>query len=254
MIGERHDLAWKRAELRMTQDKMQFNDGRRTYYDHEGLYRRIVAGGGVGWDELPGNNSSDSYAAVEEFLNSPFAAFLGADRTALDLGCGGGQVAMMFAKRGCITHGIDFSQTAVSLAKDNALKAGLFIDFSEGDCLTLKSFADCSMDIVADNHVWHCIVDRQDRRAFLQAAYRVLKRGGLIFSETMTREGDFSPSAMDADPRTFIARHHNRYWVARAEAMEEMKSVGFEIFYERLKPQVDAPGVGELLIIYAKRP
>jgi SAM-dependent methyltransferase len=238
----------------MTRDQTQFTDGRRTYYDHERLYQRIVDGNGVGWDDHSGDKSSDSYCAVEEFLNSPFASFLGADRTALDLGCGGGQVAMMFAKRGCVTHGIDFSPTAVSLAKANANKAGLSIDFSEGDCLTLTAFTDHSIDVIADNHVWHCIVDRQDRRAFLQAAYRVLKRGGLIFSETMTREGGFSPSVMDANPCTFIARHHNRYWVGREEALEDLKSVGFEIFYDRLKPQVDAPGVGDLLIIYAKRP
>jgi ubiquinone/menaquinone biosynthesis C-methylase UbiE len=232
---------------------MQFDDGRRTYYDHEGPYRRIAAKGGAGWDALSGDASNDSYAAVEEFLSSPFAAFLGAGQTVLDLGCGGGQVALMLAKRGCVTHGIDFSPTAISIAKANAAKVGLSIEFREGDCLTLAAYADRSMDMVADNHAWHCIVDQQDRRAFLQAAYRVLKNGGLIFSEMMTREGDFSPSVVDADPRTFIARHHNRYWVGREEALDELKSTGFEILHERLKPQMDAPGVGSLLIVYARR-
>jgi SAM-dependent methyltransferase len=170
---------------------MQFKDGRRTYYDHDIPYQKIVAKGGIGWDDLSAKNDNDSYLGIEEFLNSPFASFLGTNRNVLDLGCGGGQVALMFARRGCVTHGIDFSPTAISLAKANANKAEVTIDFKEGDCLTLKDYADLSMDLVADNHVWHCIVDRQDRRAFLQAIFRVLKPGGLLFSETMTREGDF---------------------------------------------------------------
>jgi 2-polyprenyl-3-methyl-5-hydroxy-6-metoxy-1,4-benzoquinol methylase len=232
---------------------MRFEDGHRTYYDHEGPYRQIAAKGGVGWDDLAGNPGNDSYAAVQEFLDSPFAATLGAGKAALDLGCGGGQVAIMFAGRGCVTHGIDYSPTAIVLAKANAREAGLHIDFREGDCLTLKDYADRSMDVVADNHTWHCLVEGEDRGAFLRAAFRVLKPGGVMFSETMTREGDFSAAAVDADPRTFVSRHQNRYWVGRAEALEELKSAGFEIIKDRLKPQEDLPGVGELLVVYARR-
>ena len=230
---------------------MEFDDGRRTYYDHEGVYRAIAEKGGVGWDDLTPGGGRDSYVGIEAFLGSSFGAFLGAGRSALDLGCGGGQVAMMLARRGCITHGVDFSATAISLARSNARHAGLEIDFVEGDCLNLRAFADGSMDFVADNHVWHCIVDSKDRRAFLGAALRVLKPGGVFFSETMTREGDFSASAVDADASTFIAKAHNRYWAGRDEALDELRHAGFEILYERLKSQPDAPGVGDLLVIYA---
>jgi SAM-dependent methyltransferase len=231
---------------------MQFKS--RTYYDHEGCYRQVAAKGGVGWDDFCRSGGQGSYVAIKEFLNSPFASFLDATRAVLDLGCGGGQVAMMFARRGCITHGIEFSPTAVSLAQANAAKAGLTIDFKEGDCLTLKDYADLGMDLVTDNHVWHCIVGQQDRRAFLQAIFRVLKRGGLLFSETMTREGNFSPDFVSADPQTFIACNHSRYWVGREEALEDLKSVGFEILYERLSSQAATPGVGDMLVVYAKRP
>jgi len=233
---------------------MPFTDGRRTYYDHEKVYRQITAKGGLGWNDLSGALDSDSYDSIHAFLDSPFASQLKANRSVLELGCGGGQVAMMFARRGCVTHGLDFSPTAISLAKSNADQAGLMIDFKEGDCLTLKDYADASFDLVVDNHVWHCIVGREDRAAFLKAAFRVLKPGGLLFSETMTREGSFSPSVVNADPETFIARNKSRYWVAREEALEELKLAGFEIVYERIKSQAATPGVGDLLVIYGRRP
>jgi len=233
---------------------MEFTDGRRTYYDHEKAYRQITAKGGVGWDDLSGAKGDDSYASIHAFLESSFAAHLNADSTVLELGCGGGQVALMFARRGCITHGLDYSPTAVSLARLNADRAGLTVDFREGDCLTLKDYADASFDLVVDNHVWHCIVGREDRAAFLKSAFRVLKPGGLFFSETMTREGGFSPSTVGADPATFVALNQSRYWVAREEALKELESVGFEIVYEDIKSQAGTPGIGDLLVVYGKRP
>jgi len=233
---------------------MQFTDGRRTYYDHEKAYRQIAAKGGTGWDDLSGVKGNDSYDSFIEFLDSSFASSLKEHSSVLELGCGGGQVAMMLARRGYLAHGTDFSPMAISLAKANADRAGLTIDFKEGDCLTLKDYADTSFDLVVDNHVWHCIVGREDRSAFLKTAFRVLKPGGLFFSETMTREGNFSPPVVGADPDTFIATNKSRYWVARDETLEELNLAGFEILHERIKSQAATPGVGDLLVVYGKRP
>jgi ubiquinone/menaquinone biosynthesis C-methylase UbiE len=228
-------------------------DVRRTYYDHESVYRRLLGEGGTGWDDVASVANDDSYKGVKAFIASPFAAFLGEDRTALDLGCGGGQVALLLAKTGCVTAGVDYSPSAVSIAAANASKAGLNISFFEGDCLSLESVADRSFDVVTDNHIWHCIIGESDRRQFLRTAKRVLKKGGLIFSETMSREDNFSADDVGADPKTFISRGNCRYWVGYHEALEYFKSEGFELLHHELRQQPDEPGVGSLIVIYAKR-
>ncbi len=54
-----------------------------------------------------------------------------------------------------------------------------------GNCLALELPA-ASFDLAVDNHVLHCIVGA-DRARFLREVARVLRPGGLFFSDTMSR-------------------------------------------------------------------
>jgi SAM-dependent methyltransferase len=195
---------------------------RRVYYDHEDGYRKIKAKGGTGWDDLV--PSTDSYDALDAFLQSPLAPRAG---RALDLGCGGGQATLRLARRGFAATGIDFSETAIELARKNA--AGLAVDFVVGDCLSLPGIADGSMDLVVDNHALHCIIGVEDRRSFLRSARRVLRAGGTFFTDTMSCEGDFDPVARGIDPVSRIDPHHSRFWVSAAELRAELEGAGFAI-------------------------
>jgi SAM-dependent methyltransferase len=223
----------------------------RPYYDHEPVYQRIASSGGRGWDDngIPGNNSNDSYRAVEAYLDSPWAPSPGA--RALDLGCGGGQVSIRLAQRGYVTTGIEISETAIELAKQNARDAGLDIQFLVGDALTLAGIADRSVDLVVDNHVLHCLVTADDRRAFLASACRVLVPRGRFFSETMSCEGDFDPARFDVDPATRRSRSGRRYWVGEAELHAELIEAGLRVTHHRRVPS--DPGIGDLLVTYAAR-
>jgi 2-polyprenyl-3-methyl-5-hydroxy-6-metoxy-1,4-benzoquinol methylase len=227
-------------------------DSRRIYYDHEPAYRKIEAKGGCGWDDLGAGDHEGSYTAFQSFVGSAFIPRPGPEVRALDLGCGGGQVAMSLAERGYTVHGVDFSETAIQLAELNAQAAGLAIQFSVGDCLNLDGFGSEVMDLVVDNHVLHCLIGAQDRRTFLQAAYRVLKPGGILFSETMSCEGGFDAVAMDADPATRIARSHTRYWVSQGELNGEMKAAGFRVLHQERREE-DEPA-GAQIITVAERP
>src|SRR5438045_3062045 len=91
--------------------------------------------------------------------------------------------------------------------------AYLKIHAKGGHGWNLGGFGSKAMDLVVVYHVLHCIIGAQDLLAFLRAVYRVLKPGGILFSETMSCEGGFDAVAMDADPATRIARSHTRYWV-----------------------------------------
>ena len=81
-------------------------DSRRIYYDHEPAYLKIDAKGGHGWDDLNAQDDRDaqkesaSYTAFLEFLDSETIPAPGPQVSVLDLGCGGGQVALMLAERG----------------------------------------------------------------------------------------------------------------------------------------------------------
>jgi SAM-dependent methyltransferase len=194
------------------------------YYDHETAYRQIAERGGKGWDDLPGQapNSEESYLALRKFLDSPLAPPPGG---ALDLGCGGGQASMLLAARGHRVTGVEYSATAVELARKNAPA----IRFVRGDCTALELPSE-SFDLAIDNHVLHCMVG-PDRQRFAAEVARVLRPGGIFFSDTMSREGRFRPDAIGCDPKTFIATSGRRYWTSAKELDELLGLAGFEILF-----------------------
>lgn len=224
------------------------SDSRRLYYDHEPAYRQVEAKGGRGWDDCC--PSTDHYRTFDAFLSSSFAPAPGA--RVLDLGCGGGQVTLRLAEAGYEATGIDFSETAVKLAMANALAAKVPASFRVEDCVTLASFSDASFDAVIDNHVFHCIIGSEHRRAFLAAAFRVLKPGGRMFSETMSCEGEFDPAAYDVDPATRVARNQTRYWVSRQELRQEFEEQGFVVCVQEVS--LEGAPAGDSLVTYAEKP
>jgi ubiquinone/menaquinone biosynthesis C-methylase UbiE len=73
--------------------------------------------------------------------------FLGdiSGRRILDIGTGTGRAAIALARRGAIVTGIDASSEMLRVARERAHKAGLTIDFAEGDAHAL-SFPDRAFD------------------------------------------------------------------------------------------------------------
>jgi len=155
-------------------------------------------------------------------------------------------VTRRLASRGYDVIGVDFSPTAIELARAQSIEHAAF---EVGDCLAL-AFADGAFDLAIDNHVLHCLLGH-DRARFLAETARVLRPGGLLFSETMSREGDLDPAALNIDPATFISRNGNRYWTTRAELDGELARAGFEISF-RADEQA-GPGEGCNLVTYARR-
>ena len=214
----------------------------RTYYDHEAAYLAIAERGGTGWDDLPTlpAGPQDSYVALDAFLASPLAA----PGDALELGCGGGQASLRLAASGYRVTGVDFAPTAVALARENAKRASIEARFVEGDCLAL-AFPDAAFDLVVDNHALHCILG-DDRARFLGEAARVLRPGGLLFTDTMSREGGLDPAKLPVDLATFRSHNNNRYWVGVAELDGELAAAGFTTVFAEPRPV--EPGHGTMLV------
>ncbi|MBI3725897.1 methyltransferase domain-containing protein [bacterium] len=224
-------------------------DERRVYYDHEPAYKKIAAQGGRGWDDFC--PSTDSYDGLVAFLASNLAPRRGDARPrALELGCGGGQASLLLARAGFETLGVDFAETAVELARKNAKEAGLDARFERGDVLALD-VPEGAFDLVVDNHVFHCIVGEDDRRAFVATVRRALSPSGVFFSEAMSGEGGFDPGKAHADPRTRVAWNHTRFWVTEGELRGELASAGLEIV--RFERKSQPPGEGDLFVTVSRR-
>jgi 2-polyprenyl-3-methyl-5-hydroxy-6-metoxy-1,4-benzoquinol methylase len=228
-------------------------DRRRKYYDHESAYQRIASRGGAGWDDLTPGAHQGSYEAIDAFLGSHWCPPPESSPRALDVGCGGGQVALRLARRGFAVTAVDFSETAIDLARSNAARDGANIECLVGDCIDLAMLEDASFDLVVDNHLLHCLIGA-DRLAFLRSAYRVMRPGGVMFSDTMCHGPRLAFEALGIDPGTRVTHNRTRFWATEAELAAELASAGLEVVHQELREEADEPNVGRMLMAVLRRP
>jgi len=220
-------------------------DKRRVYYDHEPVYRRIKDAGGTGW-------RASTQEAFCKFLQSEYCPE--PDR-ALDLGCGGGELALLLAKRGWGVTGVEYSETALDMARQNAEEAGVCVDFLHADLTQPLEVESGAFTLVTDNAVRHCLIGRQDRAAFMSNAFNALREGGMMFSLNSCSDGlpDYSNEQAQFDPNTRIALNRTRYWAPLAELLEEFTSAGFQV--EHFEMWQDPPkSFCSSVAIYGRKP
>lgn len=103
------------------------------------------------------------------------------NKKVLDLGCGGGQISIAFAKKGARVIGIDLSEEQIKFAKKLAEKNKVKISFEQGSFQKLSTIKSGSQDIVFSS--WAFLYSPDIKQVFREAN-RVLKKGGLfIFSQ-----------------------------------------------------------------------
>lgn len=95
-------------------------------------------------------------------------------RTLLEMGCGTGTNAVELARRGYEVTAIDLSETAVGRARDRARRAGVRVDFRQGD-LTRTELGG-PFDAVFDLGLYHGIRLR-DLPGFLSVLRRLTRPG-----------------------------------------------------------------------------
>jgi 2-polyprenyl-3-methyl-5-hydroxy-6-metoxy-1,4-benzoquinol methylase len=113
---------------------------------------------------------------VDEVGAPPEAAWL-------DVGCGPAYHAIRLAGRGHRVHAMDFSDTALKLARRNVERAGLTerIDVSAGNVLDLP-FPDASIDYTL---CWGVLMHVPDIATAVQELSRILRPGGrMLISES----------------------------------------------------------------------
>jgi ubiquinone/menaquinone biosynthesis C-methylase UbiE len=130
---------------------------------------------------------------------------LGGNGCLLDAGCGTGMTALRIAARypGYTVHGIDISPNMIAVARRDADKQGLAVEFRVGSITDLP-YPDDSFDVVTTNIMYHHLDLAEKRQAVAEIA-RVLKPGGRYVS------AEFGPRARNALQRHLAKGEYTLY-------------------------------------------
>lgn len=102
----------------------------------------------------------------------------------LDVGCGGGYLAEVFARAGAVVSGVDLSASTIEAARRHAEAASLAIDYQVADARTLP-YPDATFDAVLSSDFLEHVSDHLDAVVGEQA--RVLRGEGMLGFETVNR-------------------------------------------------------------------
>lgn len=158
---------------------------------HEIVYKKIKEDGLLSWDKSKSFDEMWSHHTnlyLKKFLDKKGLSFSG--KRVLDLGTGTGTSALYAAKEGAISVGVEVSKTAIEVARANAHKLALDVEFIVGDVLELE--LNKKFDLVIDSTILHCIVGASDRKKFYETVKRHLDPNGYLFINTMIASENMS--------------------------------------------------------------
>ncbi len=107
----------------------------------------------------------------------------------LDLGSGAGRNSFYFSEMGNTVTGLEISKTAVSIANEYAMNAGLQIKYIKQSIGEQFPLGDNSVDIALDITSSNSLTEAE-RETFLSETNRVLKNGAYFFTKALCKEGD----------------------------------------------------------------
>jgi SAM-dependent methyltransferase len=98
----------------------------------------------------------------------------------LEVGCGGGQCSIAFARQGAIAAGLDLSDEQLAFARQLAAQEGVAVQFVQGSADDLAAFMTGAWDLVFSAFAFQYV---RDIPRCLTECSRVLRPGGrLVFS------------------------------------------------------------------------
>jgi len=105
----------------------------------------------------------------------------------IDFGCGTGNYSLYLAEKGFNVTGVDFSSSAIELARNTASQMGLDCNFIVADILGNLEEVTSSFDFAYDWELLHHIYP-SDRETYLRNVHRLLRSGGKYLSVCFSEE------------------------------------------------------------------
>jgi SAM-dependent methyltransferase len=197
-------------------------------------------------DVHPKIEDNYDYTVLDEFAASQWCP--GPTRM-INTGCGGGEAAVYFAKRGFNVVGIDSDRMAVGLARERAWLAGAEIDFMVGEQFETPNLLPAeSFGLAVDRGAFYRLADDRDRQRYLSNIRRLLFQGGICFLSAgffPLPEGHERPKSKKASPKVLLVREGG-------VVVSEVRQAGFEVLHRVLRPTSDSGEYGELLLTLRK--
>jgi len=139
----------------------------------------------------------------------------------LDVGCGTGENAMLFAGLGLDVWGVDAAPLAIDMAKRKAAGRGAEVTFEVRDALRLDEIHE-KFDTITDSGLFHVFPDAQ-RAIFAQSLRSALHVGGTYF---MLCFSDKEPSGWGGPRR--VSKEEIRTTFAEGWRVDWIRAARFE--------------------------
>ncbi len=206
-------------------------------------------------------------------------------KTAIDLACGTGSVALLLARRGCRVTGVDMSEEMLTVAAQRAQEADLNIRFTLQPLQRLRLPKAVDMAVCALDGLDY-ILDPADCQKAIRQVYKALNPGGIFIFDVNTPEklramdgqvfldedadvycvwrGEFDEATnicsygMDLFQRQGSRwlrsfEEHREYAYTARELTEYLKAAGFTRIRVYADGRLEAPGAGEQRIYFSAR-
>lgn len=144
-------------------------------------------------------------------LHSPVA-----ERTLLDVGCGGGILCEAMAQRGAQVSGIDMGAAPLSVAKLHLLESGLQVDYQQSTAEALAETQAGSYDIVTCLEMLEHVPDPS---SVINACATLVKPGGHVYFSTINR-----------NPKSYL------FSIIGAEYLLQLLPKGTHDYHKFIKP------------------
>ncbi len=126
----------------------------------------------------------------------------------LDVGCGNGRNGIAFAKKGYSCMGVDIAPEAIAIAKTNAARHSVIMDFGSGDFLA--SDVDVGVfDIVFDSGCFHHL-RKSEWELYVSALLSRTHVGSVFFLMVFSTQSRYFPGAMNE-----VQKYSERNWTLR---------------------------------------
>jgi len=157
----------------------------------------------------------------------------------LVLGSGYGRNAEALAKKGFQVLGIDISKTALKIAEKSNKENNCGIDYKLGSVLEM-SYSRESFDGAYCFNVLH-LFQKEDRKKFLEAVYRILKPEGIVFFTVFSEKELSFGKGKQIEPNMFESKkgrpiyyftkqdlnnHFRKYEILKNKLVEEPENHG----------------------------